>query len=73
MTLTNTLAYFTGQKRFYNIESKVEELRVENLKLKDDLAAVSHNKLMEGEQGLETLKLRNKFLQVTHGRYYKNF
>ncbi len=67
MTLTNTLAYFTVQKKFYNIESKVEELRVENLKLKDELAAVSHNKLMEGEQGLETLKLRNKFLQVTHG------
>ncbi len=45
---------------------------MENLKLKDELAAVSHNKLMEGEQGLETLKLRNKFLQVTHALYYKN-
>ena len=43
---------------------KVEELKVENLRLKEELEAVSHNKLMEGESGLETLKLRNKFLQV---------
>ena len=43
---------------------KIEELKVENLRLKDELAAVSHNTLMEGEQGLETLKLRNKFLLV---------
>ena len=43
---------------------KIEELRVENLRLKEEAAAVSHNTLMEGEPGMETLKLRNKFLQV---------
>jgi hypothetical protein len=45
---------------------KLEELKVENLSLKDELAAVSHNQLMGGEQGLETLRLRNKFLQVEY-------
>ena len=45
---------------------KLEELKVENLSLKDELAAVSHNQLMGGEQGMETLRLRNKFLQVEY-------
>jgi hypothetical protein len=40
------------------------EFQVENLSLKDELAALSHNQLMGGEQGMETLRLRNKFLQV---------
>ena len=45
---------------------KLEELKTENLSIKDELAAVSHNQLMGGEQGMETLRLRNKFLQVNH-------
>ena len=44
---------------------KLDELTVENLKLKDEMAALSHNQLMGGEPGLETLRLKNKFLQVT--------
>jgi hypothetical protein len=43
---------------------KLEDLRLENLRLREDLEAAGHDKLMEGQQGLETLKLRNKFLQV---------
>ena len=43
---------------------KLDELKLENLKLKDDMAALSHNQLMGGEPGLETLRLKNKFLQV---------
>ncbi len=42
---------------------QIEELKVENLKLKEEINASSHEKLMGGEQGMETLKLKNKFLQ----------
>ena len=42
---------------------KVDELNVENKKLTEHLTNIQHNQLMEGQKGLETLKLRNKFLQ----------
>ena len=41
----------------------MEELTMTNTKLEEDLKATQHSHLMDGQQGLETLKLRNKFLQ----------
>jgi len=41
----------------------MEELKVENSKLKEEISVSSHENLMGGEQGLETMKLKNKFLQ----------
>ena len=43
---------------------KVEELSLVNSRLEEELKTSQHSQLMEGEKGLETLKLRNKFLQV---------
>lgn len=42
---------------------KMEELTVINARLEEELKTSEHTQLMEGQQGLETLKLRNKFLQ----------
>ena len=44
-------------------EIKMKELQVENTKLRSELEETRHDFMMQGSQGLETLKLRNKFLQ----------
>ena len=44
-------------------EIKVKELQVENGKLREELEATRHDFMMQGTQGLETLKMKNKFLQ----------
>lgn len=51
---------------------QIEELKIENLKLKEEMVASSHEKLMGGEQGMETLKLKNKFLQEKIESQVKN-
>ena len=44
-------------------EIKIKELQVENSKLREELEATRHDFMMQGTQGLETLKMKNKFLQ----------
>ena len=44
-------------------EIKMKELQVENAKLRDELEATRHDYVMQGTQGIETMKLRNRFLQ----------
>lgn len=44
-------------------EIKMKELQVENEKLREELEGTRHDFMMQGPQGIETLKLRNKFLQ----------
>ena len=44
-------------------EIKMRELQVENAKMKEELESINHNILMESSQGIETLRLKNKFLQ----------
>lgn len=44
-------------------EIKFKELQIENSKLREELESTRHDFMMQGSQGLETLKLRNKFLQ----------
>merc|ERR1740129_1974111 len=48
-------------------EIKLKELQMENGKLREELEATRHDFMMQGTQGLETLKMRNKFLQGTQG------
>ncbi len=42
---------------------KVQELQQENAQLSEELEALKHNALMQSSQGMETLRLKNKFLQ----------
>lgn len=55
--------------RELNIKTNVltvrfEEANAEARKLREEMEQTSHGKLMAEPQGVETLKLRNKFLQV---------
>jgi predicted RNase H-like nuclease (RuvC/YqgF family) len=42
---------------------KMKETQMENARLKEELEASKHNITMQSSQGVETLKLRNKFMQ----------
>ena len=44
-------------------EVKLKELQVENSKLREELEATRHDYIMQGTQGIETMKMRNRFLQ----------
>ena len=55
---------FFSQVKANVLTVKVEELSLVNSRLEEELKTSQHSQLMEGEKGLETLKLRNKFLQV---------
>ena len=63
-----------GAHRELNIKTniltvKFEEANAEARKLREEMEATRHGQLMGEPQGVETLKLRNKFLQVC----YQNF
>ena len=43
---------------------RFEEATAEARKLREEMDATSHGQMMKEPQGVETLKMRNKFLQV---------
>ena len=43
---------------------RFEEATAEARKLREEMDATRHGQLMKEPQGVETLKMRNKFLQV---------
>ena len=66
-----------GAHRELNIKTniltvKFEEANAEARKLREEMEATRHGQLMGEPQGVETLKLRNKFLQVCYQRYFQN-
>ena len=52
-----------GSVKGHITEIKMKELQVENASLREELEATRHDYVMQGSQGLETQKLRNRFLQ----------
>ena len=57
--------------RELNIKTNVltvrfEEANAEARKLREEMDATRHGQLMKEPQGVETLKMRNKFLQVLY-------
>ena len=57
--------------RELNIKTNVltvrfEEATAEAKKLREEMDATRHGQLMKEPQGVETLKMRNKFLQVLY-------
>ena len=64
LTLESRLKHKSSSSVKSNIsEIKMKGLQVENSKLREELEATRHDFMMQGTQGIETLKLRNKFLQ----------
>ena len=66
-----------GAHRELNIKTniltvKFEEANAEARKLREEMEATRHGQLMGEPQGVETLKLRNKFLQVCYQKNYQN-
>ena len=45
---------------------RFEEATAEAKKLREEMDATRHGQLMKEPQGVETLKMRNKFLQVLY-------
>ena len=65
-----------GAHRELNIKTniltvKFEEANAEARKLREEMEATRHGQLMGEPQGVETLKLRNKFLQVCYQFFFK--
>ncbi len=52
----------TGHTQAAIVGIKVQELQKENEQLREEVEALKHNTLMHGSQGMETLRLKNKFL-----------
>ena len=48
---------------------RLEEANADANKLREEMEAARHGQLMGEPQGVETMKLRNKFLQVKHENY----
>ena len=52
-----------GSVKGHITEIKMKELQMENASLREELEANRHDYVMQGSQGVETQKLRNRFLQ----------
>ena len=67
-----------GAHRELNIKTniltvKFEEANAEARKLREEMEATRHGQLMGEPQGVETLKLRNKFLQVCYQKFFSKY
>ena len=49
---------------------RFEEATAEARKLREEMDATRHGQMMKEPQGVETLKMRNKFLQVFESLQY---
>ena len=67
-----------GAHRELNIKTniltvKFEEANAEARKLREEMEATRHGQLMGEPQGVETMKLRNKFLQVCYQEIFSKY